>query len=162
MARRGDQLLAGAAVLLAAVAVWPWLMSTPAPLAPEQPLKSPGEVPTLAPLAPFATFTASIERPLFSPSRRPLPDRSAAAAGQGPASRYRLVGLMAVGNSRRALLVEGNRRFETAEGAVLDGWAVVRIEQDRVVLSSHLGSEVVLTLRRPVGREKEPSRNDAR
>jgi len=162
MMRRGDQILAGAAVLLLAVAVWPWIMPSSVPRAPDQALQSPGEVPALAPMPPFAAFAASIERPLFTPSRRPPPDTSAAPSSQGPAARYRLVGLMAVGNSRRALLVEGDRRFEIAEGAVLDGWAVTRIEQDRVVLSSRLGSEVMLMLPRPAGREKESSRNNAR
>jgi hypothetical protein len=45
------------------------------------------------------------------------------------------------------LIADGERRFEIAEGATLEGWTVARIEQDRVLLSSSSG-RAVLTLRR--------------
>jgi hypothetical protein len=96
-------------------------------------------------LPPLARFASISERPLFSPSRKPAPGEKAAPAGPGIEQRYRLLGLMNTGDSRRALLAEGKRRFAIAEGGSLEGWRVARIEHDRVVLSSAAG-EVVLSL----------------
>ena len=71
------------------------------------------------------------------------------------AARYRLLGLLTVGATRRALIADGNRRFEIAEGASLGSSTVARIEQDRVVLSSPSG-QVEMRLHRP-----EPDRAEA-
>src|SRR5438045_4075734 len=78
-------------------------------------------------------------------SRKPAPGEKAAPAGPGIEQRYRLLGLMNTGDSRRALLAEGKRRFAIAEGGSLEGWRVARIEHNRVVLSSAAG-EAVLSL----------------
>ena len=142
---RLNHLLGAAAAALIALAIWPWLQS-PAPArsagASTDTTSSP---PALAALPPVARFSAIAERPLFSPSRRPTPGEKAAPAGPGIEQRYHLLGLINTGNTKRALLVEGKRRFAIGEGAALEGWTVARIEHDRVVLSSPAG-EAVLTL----------------
>ena len=139
-----NHLLGAAAAALVALAVWPWLIS-PAPArsvaaAPDATAAA-QSVPSLPPLARFAAIS---ERPLFSPTRKPAPGEKAAPAGPGIEQRYRLLGLMNTGDSRRALLAEGKRRFVIAERATLEGWSVARIEHDRVVLSSPAGEAVLI------------------
>jgi len=102
--------------------------------------------PPLAPLGPFVAYAATIERPLFSPTRRPasLAAAPGAAAIEG---RYRLQGLVIAGTARHALVTEiaGGRTRELGEGDALEGWTVTRIEQDRVMLTSPAG-EAMLAL----------------
>jgi len=143
---RLNHLLGATAAVLVALAVWPWLLSTaPARSAAAGTDTAATAAPALPALPPVARFAAISERPLFSPSRKPAPGEKAAPAGPGIEQRYRLLGLMNTGDSRRALLAEGKRRFAIAEGGSLEGWRVARIEHDRVVLSSAAG-EAVLSL----------------
>jgi hypothetical protein len=138
-----NHLLGLAAAALVALAVWPWLIS-PAParsVAAAPDTAAAQSVPSLPPLARFAAIS---ERPLFSPTRKPTPGEKAAPAGPGIDQRYRLLGLMDTGDSRRALLAEGKRRFVIAERATLEGWTVARIEHDRIVLSSPAGEAVLI------------------
>jgi hypothetical protein len=90
---------------------------------------------------------AIVERPLFTPSRRPAPGVS--AISPTIESRYRLVGIMGNGAKRKAFVAEGPRRTEITAGDRLDGWTVKEIGQDRVVLTSPAG-EAVLKLTRIV------------
>ena len=94
-------------------------------------------------MPPLTKFSVIGERPLFSPSRRPVAGEKAAHAGPGVEQRYRLLGLLNTGDARRALLAEGKRRFAVSEGAMLDGWRIARIEHDRIVLSSPAGEAVL-------------------
>jgi len=142
-----NQALAAAALLFAMLAAWPWLTPVAAP--PPASGSRPPEVaaPPLPALAAPARYAAIIERPLFAPSRRAA---SAAldAATTGSPARYRLVGVIAVGQTRWALLVDGARTLQVGPGDRLDDWTVRRVEHDRVVLSSSSG-ETVLQLRSP-------------
>ena len=151
-----DHVLAGAGVLLSVLAIWPWVAPLAAPGRATAAADTPPPDPAIADLPPLASFRAVFERPLFSPSRRPPADGKAPVLGIGIAERYRLLGLLTAGQARRALLAEGTRRFEVAEGAALDGWTVVRIEQDRVVLSSP-GGETELRLHRAGGTRTDPA-----
>jgi len=143
---RIDHVLGAVLALLALLALWPWIapeagsaprLEKPAPAAPE-----------LAALPPPGVFSAIVDRPLFSPSRRPLPGGKSSAPGSGIESRYQLLGLVVAEDMRRAWLADGARHFELGEGDKLDGWTVAHIEQDRLVLTSPAG-EAVLALRRP-------------
>jgi len=147
--------LSGIAVLLTGIAIWPWVAPVEASGRAADAADAASSAPAIADLPPLATFRTVFERPLFSPSRRP-PDGKPAVPGIGVAERYRLLGLMTAGQARRALLAEGPRRFEIAEGAALDGWIVIRIEQDRVVLSSPSG-ETELRLQRTSGNPAGPA-----
>jgi general secretion pathway protein N len=137
MALRLDHALGGAVLVLAAIAVWPWL----APLvSPPPPRAAPLEKapPALAPLPPITSFAETIERPLFAPTRRPQPGGNATEAPvEGT---YRLLGIVGEGSRRTALVASGNRRVNLAVGDTLGEWSVREIGQDRVVLSSATGA----------------------
>jgi general secretion pathway protein N len=144
-ALRLNHVLCGVAVLLAGLAVWPWLFGpSPARTAAGAGTEAASSAPSLPVLPPLAKFSAISERPLFSPSRKPAPGAKAAPAGPGIEQRYRLLGLINTGSSRRALLAEGKRRFAIAEGEALEGWQVARIEHDRIVLSGSAGEAVLM------------------
>ena len=151
-APRLNQVLGAAGLVLAAVAVWPWLVP---PLPATRPLvAAPPQTaaPPLATLPPIASYAAIVERPLFSPSRRAPPGVDA-APGPSIGSRYRLLGIVASSAKKTAFLAEGARRFEIAEGDMLDGWKVKAIFQDRVLLVSAEG-EAALTMK-PASPEPE-------
>jgi hypothetical protein len=135
---RLNHTLGAAAILFAALAVWPWLFP---PVPATRPLAVPpanAPAPALAPLPPLASFAAIVERPLFSPSRRPPPGATG-ALGASIESRYRLIGIVATGPKKKAFVAEGTRRLEIAAGDTLDGWTVSEIGQDRVRLTSPAG-----------------------
>ncbi|HZT87897.1 MAG TPA: hypothetical protein VFA12_08005 [Stellaceae bacterium] len=145
-ALRFDHALGAAAALLTALAVWPWLPHPPPPAISVAAPASPAAPPALE-LPPLASFTAVVERPLFSSSRR-AGGGAKQAPGAAFAGRYRLLGLIAAGDDRRALLAEGPRVVELKEGDAVEGWRIKRIEQDRLILSSATG-EAVLNLHTP-------------
>ena len=149
--RRLDHVLGGAAALLIVLLVWPWLQS-PSAVRAEPPRELSAAAPELSPMPPLARFSVIGERPLFSSSRRPVPGDKAAPAGPGIEQRYRLLGILTTGESRRALLAEGKRRFALSEGTMLEGWRIAHIEHDRIVLSSPAG-EAVLQLQPATGGE---------
>ena len=142
--------LAALCALLAGATLWPWLPASQAAPRPAEAASPAGET-RMAAFPPFANFSATVDRPLFSPTRRPAANAVAFTAGIG--ERYRVQGLMVAGKARRAQLVEiaGGRVVELGEGDKLEGWTVKKIEQDRLVLSSAAG-EATLTVRRPPGK----------
>jgi hypothetical protein len=144
-ALRLNHALGATAVVLAALAVWPWVVP---PVPATRPLAAPpagGAAPTLLPLPPLATYAAIVERPLFAPSRRP-PSGVGATQGAAIESRYRLLGIVAAGPRKKAFVADGARRVEIGEGDALDGWTVKEIGPDRVKLASPSG-ETALTLK---------------
>jgi hypothetical protein len=144
-ALRLNQLLGGTAAISALIAVWPWL-SPPVPAnRPLATAPTSTPAPALTALPPLASFSAIVERPLFSPSRRPPPGTSTAAAPL-VAGRYRLLGVVASGPKKRAFLADGARHIDIAEGERLDGWTVKQIGADSVLLSSSEG-EATLKLK---------------
>lgn len=145
IALRPDHALAAGALCLAALAVWPWLVS---PIPATRPLATPPAAPAapaIAALPALASFAATVERPLFSPSRRPAVNAPTAAAPAAE-SRYRLVGIVASGAKKTAFVADNARRIELGVGDALDGWTVKEIGQNRVTLASPTG-EMVLKLK---------------
>jgi len=137
-APRPNHVLGAAALVFAATAAWPWLVP---PVPTVRPLAAPpasAPAPSVATLPPLASYAAIVERPLFSPSRRPAPGAQT-ALGPSIESRYRLVGIIAAGTKKKALVADGARRIEIAEGDTLDGWTVTAIGKDRVALTSPTG-----------------------
>jgi len=135
--------LAAANLVAVALVIWPWIRET-APAPTPQP-RGEAEAPKLARLAPFTDFATILERPLFSPSRRP-------SAVVKPAtiaieSRYRLQGIITVGGAWHAIIapVAGGAGLELGEGDALEGWSVKSIVSDHVVLASPAG-EATLAL----------------
>lgn len=128
-------------LVVAALAVWPWL---PERAHSQRVSAVPGtasDVAAVATLPSLASLTATVERPLFAPSRRAPPTGAAPLINAGIESRYRLRGLAIAGAARRALVAEiaSGRTIQVGVGDSLDGWTVTRIEQDRVILSSSMG-----------------------
>ena len=92
-------------------------------------------------MKPLDDFSEIAQRPLFIPSRRPLPpDTEPPRPGPRKAERHRftLKGVVIVGDERMAVLVNQRRRSRTVlrvvEGQQIDGWLVEAIMPDRVVL----------------------------
>jgi len=143
--------LAALCALLAGAALWPWLPASEAAPRPPETARPAASANPFAALPPLADFSATVERPLFSPTRRPAANAPAFTGGIG--ERWRLQGLLVAGKSRRAQLAEiaGGRILELGEGDKLEGWTVKKIEQDRLLLSSPAG-EATLTVRRPPGK----------
>jgi hypothetical protein len=145
VALRLPHALAAAAMILAAIAIWPWLVP-PGPAT--RPLAAPqasAPASSFASLPPLAAYAAIVERPLFAPTRRPAP--GAAASGASADNRFRLIGIVGTGPKRKAFVADGTRRSEVAEGDALDGRTVKEIGQDRVVLSSPAGETVLKLVR---------------
>ena len=140
-----NHLLAAVTLLFGLIALWPWLAPIPTPAAParQPPPSLDAAIPTLPPPS---AYSAIAERPLFSPSRRPAPNTP--VISDSSVARYRLLGLVTAGGARHALIADGNRRLEISEGSLLDTWTVLRIEPDRVVLTSPQG-EASLRMERP-------------
>ncbi len=141
-ALRLNLMLGGAALFLAGFAAWPWLVP-PVPAVP--PLiagPTAASAPALAALPPLASYAAIVERPLFSPSRRPAPGAEPAAAAS-TVSRYRLLGIIGSGPKKSAFVADGARRIEIDAGGTLDGWTVKEIGQDSITLTSPTGDAVL-------------------
>lgn len=136
--------LAAANVAMAALALWPTLpQATRAAYSPA--VSADSANPALVRLAAFADYAATVNRPLFSPSRRPPPGGTAHALGGD--GRFRLEGLVITGTTRQALIAEtaSGRSVELGEGQAIGGWVVKRITLDGVVLASPTG-DTTLTL----------------
>jgi len=142
---RLNHLLTAGALVVAAAAIWPWLVSPIPAVRPAAAPQASAPAPALEPLPPLATYGASVERPLFTPSRR----APAGVTTIGPTieSRYRLVGIFANGAKKKAYVAEGERRIEIAEGDTLDGWRVKEIGRDRIRLSSADGEASLKLIR---------------
>ena len=141
-ALRLDHLLGASAAVCALIAAWPWLFPpVPAPRSLAAPPAN-APVPALTTLPALSGFSAIVERPLFSPSRRPPPGAGATLAPSAP-SRYRLVGVVATGPKKRAFLADGARSIDVTEGDRLDAWTIKQIGTDSVRLSSGEGDTVL-------------------
>ncbi len=158
--------LVSACGILAAVIVAEWLYALHvreqvlAPLPSSAATAPLAQMPTIDLLAkPEESYVDLVERPLFIKGRRPVegaadgqPQTGAAAPGQFD---WQLVGvytpigdetLQALFAREKVKLPKDNFR-KLAEGALLDGWHVVKIEQDKVTLEQD-GNQKVLPLRK--------------
>ncbi len=114
--------------------------ASPIPIAPDRPepavllVADPGFT-----MKPLVDFSEIAQRPLFIPSRRPLPpDTESPRPGPRKAERHRftLKGVVIVGDERMAVLQRRRSRtvLRVVEGQQIDGWLVEAIMVDRVVL----------------------------
>jgi general secretion pathway protein N len=147
----GVAALAGAAVLLAILNLQ--LLRTPvdvSPIAPparetDAPRPDSGRPATALDTRTAEQFQETVGRPLFNPSRRPVPRKEAAEArpnaGVGD---LRLVGVMrAADQPPRALLRSANAANGRwiAEGAEFNGWTLHKVDERSVVLKSGARSQ---------------------
>ena len=99
------------------------------------------EAPLVTPAA--GAFAAIVERPLFSPTRRPpaaapppapAPEVVAAPTPLAPMD-FSLAGVVISGGTRSALvqMQADGRQVRVAEGGAIDGWTLVTVEPQRAV-----------------------------
>jgi general secretion pathway protein N len=141
-------------------------------------LVEPVETPSLAPLrqasaerapervrlprAPASRHAVVVERPLFSPTRRPPPAPGAEAAPEAPPSPapdFRVVGAVSMAGTERALVsVAGAPPVMVSAGEMVEGWLVAAIE-GRTVAFESVGRTIVADMDAV---EEEASRGDRR
>jgi type II secretory pathway component PulC len=87
-------------------------------------------------MAPIEKFSAIIERPIFSTTRRPVAEQPAASRQQRPRSNLALFGIVISAGERIALVgaERGAGLVRMKEGEAISGWVVVNIERNRVLL----------------------------
>ncbi len=122
----------------------------------------PEQVPALEELPPELQFTMAaiedfdsvLERPLFSPSRRPAVEVAAPAVDQE--FDYTLKGVLIDTEARIALLYHkgGAGTVRQAEGTKIDGWLLKEVEGDFIVVERN-GEERIVELIF----QSQPSRN---
>lgn len=107
-------------------------------------LAEPGELGRRA-LAPIESYSATVARPLFSPTRQPelpppAPVAAAAAPLPAPAAPVppgTLLGILISPQGSAAILrLPGGRSETVSEGGSVEGWLVRQVSPDRVLLSS--------------------------
>jgi hypothetical protein len=126
-----------------------------------------------------AELAGVVQRPLFSPTRRPAepaPPVPAPVAVSVPppkidTGQYRLMGVVIEGDTKLAVLraVRGNGVFRASEGERIEEWTVVAIEPAAVLLRQGDVEDMVLlqdndapaAARRPAVRLPEAGRNPA-
>ncbi len=124
----------------------------------------PEQVPALEELPPelqFAMaaiedFESVLERPLFSPSRRPAPAEDVAASALDQEFDYTLKGVLIDNETRIALLYHkgGAGIARQAEGTKIDGWLLKEVGADFIVVERNGEEEIVELLF-----QTPPSRN---
>jgi hypothetical protein len=97
-------------------------------------------------LPPIESLGEVVARPLFLPSRRPLPPVSTEPAK--PIARFTLAGIVLADGRRVALIQSGTSPppVMVTVGGVIDGWTVTAIERDHVALRA-AGETAELSLR---------------
>lgn len=99
-------------------------------------------------MAAIQDFDSILERPLFSPSRRPpVVEGDTAPAANGDFG-YDLKGVLIDDDARIALFrkTDGSGVVRQAEGTTIAGWLLKEVKPDFVVLERH-GEELVVELR---------------
>jgi hypothetical protein len=171
-----------AAMLL--ISMWRWLSLADHETPSVQLARSSNAARALAPVtlpeqAAFEDYRFALERPVFHPSRRPFPDRKtlvaleAAAKSKQPAPKpsappppppsppqnVQLRGTVLAGSLQSAVFERtGSQNYiRLIEGGQLDGWTLVKIGQEEVVL--RLGEQSV-TL--PLAKPNDGRRNEVR
>ncbi len=107
-------------------------------------------------LAAIEDFDSVLERPLFSPSRRPLPTEEGAAPAVDQDFDYTLKGVLIDNEARIALLYHkgGAGTVRQAEGTKIDGWLLKEVEADFIVVERNGEEEIVELIF-----QSQPSRN---
>ncbi len=118
----------------------PGLRSEPAPTAA-------AALPRLPTLPALKDLSATIQRPLFEPSRRMPAAPVAAPAPAGPLvlGRDRLLGIVSAGGKRSAVLapLEGGGSRLLAAGGMLEDWLLAEVNEGSLVLRRGAASETV-------------------
>jgi general secretion pathway protein N len=151
------RLLVGVAILALPYLAWTSFAETPAPAVgavappqdgdPPQPDHEPAEEPLIQRLPPLERFAAIVERPLFSPTRRPEPVGTPPPADDGAADPVpvatgpdepgiRFVGTVGQGGSMTAVVIRADSgdALRLATGDTIEGWEVAEVTTSELVL----------------------------
>ena len=142
IARRGSGWLAPA-LMLGVCAALAWTVYREIQLgAPEPAEVAGGQVPPLPDLpaepsfvmAPAESFSAILERPLFSPTRRPPAEGTVTLESAEPELEVTVVGIIISSEEQIAIIKpKGESRFvRLSEGDSFQGWTLETIEPDRI------------------------------
>jgi len=103
-------------------------------------------VPPVAVVVPDQAYPETASRPLFTPTRRPAP-AAPSVANTMTKGQFTLMGVIAVGNQRTALLREksGGKVHRVERGKEINGLTLSAVENDQVTLAQG-GDQEVLTL----------------
>jgi hypothetical protein len=158
--------LAGAAGLLALVN-W-YLLASPIDTSPVVPRAGKAEAPHLSGSGlataldkkPAAQFEETVGRPLFHPTRRPVPDGDAAKEAPDELPDMRLVGVMKTGGQPARALIrfasEPSGRW-LSEGEEYNGWRVRRVgARSAIVEGGGRSHELVLSSPRRASDDAAP------
>lgn len=157
MIARGETRLLVPAVLLLACAGLGWIIVAELRAAPSWRVSDSapsGSEPAQAPrteaefsIPPPETFAAIVERPIFSRSRRPLPESEDPEPVLGSDLNAVLIGTIISSNQEIALVIpKGSAKFvRLSRGDRLQGWILESIEADRVTFSRN-GDKVQIEL----------------
>ncbi|MFQ6017529.1 MAG: hypothetical protein ACE5KF_04980 [Kiloniellaceae bacterium] len=103
-------------------------------------------------MPPFDTFAAVVERPIFSPTRRPPPESERTVEAPPPELDLVVVGIIISAEEPIAIVFPKNGKsfVRLAEGDDFLGWTVVAIEPDRVTFRREdIEEQVELSYERP-------------
>lgn len=151
------RLLVGVAILAVPYLAWTSFAETPAPAAgavappPEghlpQPDQEPAQEALIQRLPPLERFAEMVERPLFSPTRRPEPLGTVAPSDDGSADPVpvatgpdepgiRFVGTVGQSGSMTAVVIraDGGEALRLATGDRIEGWEVAEVTTSELVL----------------------------
>ena len=174
IARRGSSWLAATVLLGVCVALGAFVFDQVRKAPPGPPTSAGGgETPPLAALpaqpsyslAPMADFSAILERPLFSPTRRPPAEGVAAVAPSEPELKVTLVGVI-ISSDEQIAIVKLNDAASFARLSVGDsfqGWVLDSIEPSRVTfrrgdIEEHI--ELTFDVPPPVQKPKRRKRRE--
>jgi general secretion pathway protein N len=148
MIPRARRLLASVGVLAFATGLTVWLAVNGELVRPQSPEMAATAAATASGsrvLAPLSAFAAIADRPLFAPTRRPLPQSLPAAPivetkpppVTTPTLSAALAGVLISPDGRFAVLRWPDGKNTTlAEGAAVDGWLLKQVTPDRAVFIS--------------------------
>ncbi len=149
---------------LAGLLEWSWLQTPAHPSAShgdnrQTPNTASGEdeEPSSFELPEMESYTATVERPLFAENRKPPAEEELEAAGNAVSTplTLKLMGVMLTPRQHAALMQDAKGKYKRLRrNDSLDGWTLVSVASDRVVLQQG-GEQKELMLLKP--RPKPPA-----
>lgn len=102
-------------------------------------------LPPVTQAPPEQSYPETVERPLFTPTRRPAPPLAVAGAPTFQRGQFQLLGVIIAGNTKTAMLREkASGKIHRLEiGREVNGIRVATIDRDTVTLAQGAESEVV-------------------
>lgn len=102
-------------------------------------------LPPIAQTPPEQAYPETVQRPLFTPTRRPAPPQATAGAPSFQKGQFQLLGVIIAGNTKTAMLREkaSGKIHRLEVGREVNGVRVATIDRDTVTLAQGAESEIV-------------------